>query len=85
MKADNEVNSEVNYKTQIVKALKDNPWSAHYLTAYEIFKSSIFLAKVLNLLELSVKNIQILTLHIPTLGALRILIIFLWKSFQRRV
>ncbi len=45
MKADNEVNSEVNYKTQIVKALKDNPWSAHYLTAYEIFKSSIFFGK----------------------------------------
>ncbi len=33
---------EVSQKNQALKILKDNPWSAHYLTAYEIFKSSIF-------------------------------------------
>tara|TARA_B100000989_G_scaffold232964_1_gene179738 strand:+ start:959 stop:2227 length:1269 start_codon:yes stop_codon:yes gene_type:complete len=37
--------NEVGQKSQIVKTLKDNPWSAHYLTAYEIFKSSVFFGK----------------------------------------
>ena len=37
--------NEVDKKSQLVKTLKNNPWSAHYLTAYEIFKSSILFGK----------------------------------------
>ena len=38
-------NVEINLKDKIIRTAKDNPWSAHYLTAYEIFKSSIFFGK----------------------------------------
>ena len=85
MKADNEVNFDVNYKTQIVKTLKDNPWSAHYLTAYEIFKSSIFLEKGVKSFRIECKKYPNIDSSYSMLGALRILIIFLWKSFQKQV
>lgn len=37
--------NEKNLKSKFLTTLKDNPWSAHYLTAYEIFKSSILFGK----------------------------------------